>query len=109
MNKVRVYFRRVTFNFASAFDRLDHPFRTVIHSFDPIPDTAFAIPHAELGERSSFEVEIPQGFEMKIVAKPDLKGITTPDSEHLDVLDVVARMHNGSDGFRLVTSPPQNN
>ena len=78
-------------------------------SFLPIAETSHQLPYIQLGERSSFEVELPHGFEIKNLAQPDHKCVATPDGDHLDVVDVVKRVHQGADGFRVIPPEQGNN
>jgi hypothetical protein len=105
MSTVRVYTREVTVNLGPRQGECGHTFKALLPSFDPITETSSPLSQLVLGPRSSFDVELPRGYEIKALAEPDHKCVASPDGQHLDVFDVVRRLEQGSDGFRLASPP----
>jgi hypothetical protein len=98
MITVTVYTREIMFD-------LDLPMKALIPSFDPSMDSNINIPRVTLGERFSFEVELPHGYQVENLAVGGYKRVTSPEGRHLDVFDVMTRVHKGTDGFRLLVPP----
>ena len=98
MTRVRVYTREVTI-------QIDTPMKALIPSFDPIKDAPNRLPRMQLGERFSFDVLLPNGYDIEDRVEAGRKYVSAPDGNRLDVIDVWTKACLGVDGFRLATAP----